>query len=468
MLDRRRPVPGRPPHGPARRDLTLLLACLGFFVLILDTTVVNVALPQIGDSVGGGVSGLQWVVDGYSLVLGALVLSSGSYSDRVGAAAAYAQGLAIFTVSSLVCVVAPNLAILLGARALQGLSAALMLPSSLALATQTCTDAKGKAQAIALWSTAGGVAVAAGPVVGGLCTSAFGWRSVFLINVPVTALLLLGMRTVPASAKRTSHLDLRGQAAAILSLTGLTFGVIEGARTGYSDVLPLTSFALAVVGAVLFAVIELHVPAPAVPLRQLDNRTAKGILTIGVAMFFGFYGVVFTLSLYFQDVLGYGPARSGLMFLPMTALIAVSTLNVARWVHRTGPWMPLTAGLLLTSAGLLLMLLLDEGSSPWLIALGTLPVGVGAGLSGPCLAMVLVSTLPEQAGVASGISNAVRQGSASLGVAVFGALFSGGTGFVTGMHRAFAISAVAQLVAVVLAVTFVRPALPARTRRQPA
>jgi DHA2 family methylenomycin A resistance protein-like MFS transporter len=442
---------------PSRATITLTVACAGFFIVVLDTTVVNLALPRIGNSLGGGVSGLQWVVDGYTIVIGTLVLSAGSVSDRIGAGAAYTRGLVLFGLSSAACGVAPSLGVLLAARIVQGTGAALMLPSSLALAGHARQDPHEQARAVALWATAGGVAVSAGPIVGGLLTQDLGWRSVFFINVPIVALALAGMRAAPAIERRRSSVDLPGQIAAGLALAGLTYGVIEGGHDGFGAAQVIVTLALGVTAAVAFLLIEARVSRPAVPVRLLANRVALGTSGVGMATFFSIYGVIFTLSLYFQRVLHHGPAVSGLLFLPMTILITLATLNLATIITRCGIWVPMTIGLLLMASSALMMLTLSDHSSSWQIGLVTLPLGVGSGFVGPCLPVGLLSAIPsEQAGVASGVANAIRQGAATIGVAAFGALFGAHVGFIVGMHRAFVVSLSALVIAIVLALTCVR------------
>jgi MFS transporter, DHA2 family, methylenomycin A resistance protein len=437
---------------------TVGIACAGFFMIVLDTTVVNLALPHIGADLGGGVTGLQWVVDGYTVVLGAFVLSAGGISDRIGASATFARSLALFGVSSAACGFAPSLGVLLGARACQGLAAALMLPSSLALAGQAYADPARRARTIALWATAGAVAVAAGPVVGGLLTDSLGWRSVFFVNVPIAAVALLGTLALPHSPRRPAHLDLGGQVAAVLALGGVTYGVIEGAHRGFGSPPVVAALVIAAVAGVLFVAIEHRTECPAVPLHLLANRAAAGTIGVGVAAFFSFYGVIFTLSIYFQRVLHDSPTHSGLLFIPMTAVIALVTTRLGALAHRIGVWIPMAAGMLLMEVGATAMLALDGHSAFWEIALVTLPLGLGSAFAAPCVPLALLGSLPhDQAGIASGIMHAVRQGSATLGVAVFGALVAGHVGFVHGMRTAFLVSALGLGAGVVLAVVWVRP-----------
>jgi DHA2 family methylenomycin A resistance protein-like MFS transporter len=452
--------------GPS---VTVAVACLGFFMVVLDTTVVNIALPSIDRDLGGGVSGLQWVVDGYTLLFGALVLSSGHLSDRIGASAAFAWGTALFAGSSVACALAPSLGLLIAGRLCQGAAAALMLPSSLAIVGQAHADPRARARAISFWAAAGGAAVAAGPVAGGLLTDALGWRSVFYVNVPIAAAALVGLILVPRSPRRPARLDIPGQVTAALALAALTFGLIEGGRRGYDDPLIIASLALFLVLTVAFVHVELRVPEPAVPLKLLSNRLAAGTIGAGATLYFSFYGVIFTLSLYFQYVLHNSPARSGLMFVPMTALITVATLTTNGWRHHSDAWIPLSAGLTLMVAGLLALAVVDADTATWQVAISTIPVGVGSGIAGPGIFVAMLAALPaDQAGIASGVANANRQVAATLGVAIFGALVAGGTDLVAGMQAAFLVSAGALVVGLGFALTCVRPRRPAAPAHLPA
>jgi DHA2 family methylenomycin A resistance protein-like MFS transporter len=448
---------------------TLSAAVLGFFVITLDAVVVNVALPSIRDDLGGGMTGLQWVVDGYTLLFGALVLSAGNLSDRIGASGAFGWGLGLFALSSVACGLAPSLGLLIAGRILQGAAAALMLPSSLALVGQAHTDARARARAVSFWAASGGAAVAAGPVVGGLLTDWLGWRSVFYVNVPIAALGLtaLALKLVPRSPRRPAQLDIPGQVAAAVAVGALTVGLIEGGRAGYGEPWIVAALLVFVVVSVIFVRVELRAPQPAVPLRLLSNLPVAGTIGAGAALYFSFYGVIFTLSLYFQDVLHESPTTSGLLFVPMTALITLATVTTNGWRHHSPAWISLATGLSLMIVGLLALATIDAGTPTWVTAISTVPFGVGSGIAGPgVLVAMLASMPPDQAGIASGVANANRQIAATLGVAIFGALLAGETDLVPGMQTSFLISAGAMILGLVLALTCVRPRGRARAVQQ--
>jgi len=427
-------------------------------MVVLDTTVVNIALPSIGRDLGGGISGLQWVVDGYTVVFGALVLSAGHVSDRIGATTAFGRGLALFGLSSAACGVAPTLGLLLVARVCQGAAAALMLPASLAVVGQAHVDPRDRARAISMWAAAGGAAVAAGPVLGGVLTQTLGWRSVFFINVPIVIATLALLPRVPRSPRRAARLDVPGQVSAVVALAALTFGVIQGGRVGFGHVQIIIALAIFVVAAASFVLVEREAVEPAVPLGLLTTRGAAGTIGAGLALYFSFYGVIFVLSLFFQRILHYSPTVSGLMFVPMTGLITFATVRTSGWTHRHGTWYPISVGFLIMLVGVLALVTIDASSPWWRIALSTIPVGVGSGIAGPAIPVALLAAIPaEQSGIASGIANAVRLLAATFGVAVYGALIAGQVGFISGMQAALLVSGGAMVVALGLTLAWIRP-----------
>lgn len=441
-----------------RRSLAVPVACVGFFMVVLDSTVVNIALPSIGRDLGGGISGLQWVVDGYTVTFGALVLSAGHVSDRTGASVSFGRGLAAFGISSAACGLAPTLGVLLVARVCQGASAALMLPASLALVGQAHTEARARGRAIALWAAAGGMAVAAGPVVGGLLTQELGWRSVFFVNVPIAILALSLLVLVPRSPRREARFDIPGQLLAVLALFCLTFGVIEGAHAGFGSPKIVTALATFLLASVIFVHVERRAEEPAVPLKLLASQAAAGTIGAGLALYFSFYGIIFVLSLFFQRVLHDSPAISGLMFVPMTALITLSTMRTSSWSHRHGVWVPVCVGLAIMLGGALALVGIDSQTAWWEIALFTVPVGVGSGIVGPAIPVALLAAIPaEQSGIASGIANALRNVAATLGVAIFGALVVGDGGFNAGVQRVFLVSAGTLALALGMTLVWIRP-----------
>ncbi|MHB9850239.1 MFS transporter [Streptomyces krungchingensis] len=432
-LDTRLPsVPGRSPGRSA--SLTLVAALLGFALITLDASVVNVALPSIRADLGGGMSGLQWVVDAYTLAFAALMLSTGAFSDRVGASRAYGIGITVFTLASMACGLAPNLPVLVGARVAQGVAASVVLPASLALVRQAYPDAARRARAVSLWAAGGSVAVALGPVAGGALTTVWDWRGIFFINVPLGVVASALLVRAPRSRPRPAPLDLPGQLTAVVALAALTFAVIEGGGTG------LVALAVAVVAGAVFVRVEARQPHPVVPPGLFRSRQVTVAVAAGAACSVAFYGVVFVFSLFFQQVQGRSPLYAGLMFLPMTGLIAVTNVVAGKLAGRFGPRLPMLLGQSLAAAGLLLLLVVDPATRPWAVALLLVPTALGCALTVPPLTAAMMDAVPSaRAGLAAGVLNSARQVSGGLAVAAFGSLVAGD--FESGMRVSLALSA---------------------------
>ncbi|MGW4495591.1 MFS transporter [Streptomyces sp. NPDC004376] len=423
--------------------LALAAALLGSALITLDASIVNVALPAIGSGLGGGLRGLQWVVDAYTLPFAALMLSTGAFADRAGASRAYGIGIAVFTLASAACGFAPNLAVLTAARVAQGAAAAVVLPASLSLVREAYADAARRARAVAVWAAGGSTALALGPVAGGALTTAWGWRGIFFVNLPVGAVALVLLLRAPRSTRRPAPLDLPGQTAAALALTGVTFAVIEGGTTG------MVALAVAVVAAAVFVRVEMRRAHPVVPLGMFRDRAVRAAVAAGAACSVAFYGVLFVFSLFFQQVQGRSALYAGLMFLPMTGVIAVTNLVSGKLTGRYGPRVPMTAGLALSVVGVLGLLGVGTSTPTVAAALLLVPLALGCALAIPALTAVMLDAVPAgRSGLAAGVLNAARQVSGGLGIAVFGALMAGG--FVTGLRMGLAVCVAALLVALAL------------------
>ncbi|GGU14646.1 MFS transporter [Lentzea flava] len=404
-----------PPHQTAGPKPVLATAFLGIFLINLDSMAMNVALPRIGLEFGGSTAALQWIVDAYLVMFAALLLSAGALSDRVGASRAFGAGAAVFTFASVACGLAPGLGELIGARLLQGGAAAIMLPSSLALVRQAFPDAVARARAIALWTVGGALAIAAGPLAGGVLTGTLGWRAIFFVNLPVGVATLLVLARTPRSPRVARPLDPLGQVTAIVALVALTFGVIDGVQP--------VALGVAVVAAVAFVLVESRVAAPMMPLGLFRSRTVTLSVVIGFVVNAAFYGLVFVLSLYFHDRLGLSAMAAGLVFVPMTAVVAVANLVSARVAARFGPRLPIAAGQLICAAAMAALLWVDEGTALPVIAVLLVPIGFGLGCAVPSLTAVLMGHIAaDRAGMAAGVLNSFRQTGGALAVAVFGAV----------------------------------------------
>ncbi len=429
------------PRRPAEAA-ALGAALLGFFVITLDALVVNVALPSVRDDLGGGVTGLQWVVDGYTLMFASLLLSAGSLTDRWGARRIFGAGLVVFTVASALCAGAPDLGLLVVARMVQGAGAAVIVPSSLALIREAFPDAKRRARAISLWALGGSAGSAAGPVAGGLLSQA-DWRLIFLVNVPVgivAALLLARARRSPRAVK--APFDWAGQVSAVLAMGALTFAAIEAGSSGLTAGHVLAALVLAVVSAGMFVAAQARGRSPMVGSALLRERTMVLSSAIGFALNVGFYGMIFLLSLYLQQAEGMSPLATGLAFVPMTLLTAAVSPTAASLAARFGARMPVITGQAAMAVGLVVLALVPATAPTWLLVAAMIPVGAGGSLAVPALTSLLLDHVaPEKAGTATGVLNTARQVGGALAVAVFGALIARPGHLETGLDTALCLAA---------------------------
>ncbi|ATL67640.1 MFS transporter [Nocardia terpenica] len=412
----------------------LIPALFGSFVIVLDASAVNVAVPVLGRELGASVSGLQWVLDGYTLMFAALMLSAGALADRIGAGRAFSIGLAGFTLASVACGAAPNLGTLIGARFVQGIAAALVLPSSLSLVRQGFADPARRAWALSMWAVAGSVAIAGGPVAGGVLTGMVSWRAIFLINVPFGIAALVFVARMAPSPRRAAPLDLLGQATAVLASAALTFALIEGGQAGFGSGPVLGALVLTVLSGAAFFAVESRVEQPMVPLGMFRARGVSITMAVGFAFNAAFYGIVFLLSLYLQQVRGLSAPATGAAFVPMMAIIGLANVSSPRVAARFGPRVPIVGGLLLVVLGSILLLAVHDSTPAALLAVLAVPVGAGGGLLVPTVMSVLLEAVPaDRSGMASGVFNAIRQMGAAMAVAVYGSLVAGGAGFHHGM-----------------------------------
>ena len=436
-------------------------ASFGFVVVQLDVTIVNVALPAIGRDFNVGVAELQWVVDAYSLVFAALLLSAGVLGDRLGSRRAYLAGFWLFAFASLACGLAPTGATLIAARAVQGIGAALLVPSSLALLNHASGhDAALRARMVGMWTAAGGVSIAAGPIVGGLLVGWLGWRTIFLVNLPICAFAaLLTLRTVPkdAAATRGGSLDPLGQVLAILALTGLVGAVIEARPLGPTHWVVLGGAAVALLAGGGFLVVEHRSKAPMLPLQFFSRPNFGAATLFGIMVNLTYYGVIFVLSLYLQQVKHWSALESGLAYLPLTAGFIASNMASGAIVARVGSRPPMIIGGLIGTVGFTLLALLDADSSYWQMLLPFILIPIGMGFAVPAMTTaILVSVERQASGVASAVLNTARQAAGTVGVAIFGALAAGGDQIVFGLKASSVISAVLVLGGAVLAMLFIR------------
>lgn len=420
-------------------------ASFGFFVTQLDVTIVNVALDAIGQAFDVPTARLQWVVDAYVLALAAMLLSAGAIGDRVGPRRAFVAGLLLFGLASAACGLASDAGMLILARVAQGAAGALLIPPSLALIAHAAHgDDRRRASAVGWWTAAGGVSIAAGPVLGGLLVESLGWRWVFFVNLPVCvigAVLTLAVAP-PTSAKPKVPFDVPGQALAVAAVTLLVGGLIEGGHRGWGGG-PLAALVAGLLLAAAFVLVERRASHPAMPLAAFRRRPAWTAVVVGSALNFTYYGLIFVLSLYMLRTLHWSPSRAGLAFLPLTATFIVSNLLSGGLAARFGARRVTTVGVLIAACGYALTARLGAESGLLQMLPGFALIPGGMGLAIPALTSGLLASVDKHdAGAASGTLNACRQVGGAAGVAIFGAL--AGTDVAAGL-RVSAVSAAALL-----------------------
>lgn len=400
--------------------------CAGYFLVLLDVTIVNVALPAIGSGLGADVGGLQWVVDGYALALASLMLTSGIVGDRYGHRRIVLAGLAVFGAGSLACGLAPGVRFLVVARVVQGVGAALLLPGTLAIIGRAFPDEAGRARAIGVWAGIGSLALPAGPLLGGALTDGPGWRAVFLVNVPIVLLALIWCSAVvrESVADRARALDLPGLLCGALALLAVTYAFIEGGRTGAGAPQVVTAAAVAGAALVALAGVERRRGDTAMLPPALLARPAFGAANACAwVMNLGTLGTLFVLTLFLQQVQHRSALLAGLALVPLFLPLAAVAPVGGRITSRIGARVPATAGLVITAAGLALLVRAAPDSGYGVLLVGFLLWGVGCGLLTPAVVAAAVAAVPpERSGLASAVSNTARQTGGAIGIAVSGAV----------------------------------------------
>jgi MFS transporter, DHA2 family, methylenomycin A resistance protein len=453
--------------APAARSLVLAVMCVGYFLVLLDVTVVNVALPQIGAGLGSGVAGLQWVVDGYALALAALLLAGGTVGDLRGHKRVVQVGLTVFGVASVGCALAPGTGFLIGARAVQGIGAALLLPGTLAIITRSFPDDRARAHAIGIWAAVGSVALPAGPLLGGLLVSGPGWRWVFALNVPIVlAAALIIARVVPSDADTgRGRVDVLGTALGAAALAMVTFTVIE---TGHAGVHLGTVLAavLAVLLVAAFVRAEQVSDQPMLPLRLFRRPAFSTANAVAAAMNLGTLGLLFLLTLYLQSVQQRSALLAGLALLPLFVPLSILAPTAGRIVGRVGPGPVMCAGLLLAAVGAGLLASWQADTAYLTLFPAMLCWGIGLALLTPAVVAAAIGAVPpDRSGLASGVNNTARQAGGAVGIAVYGAVAGppDDTGdFLAGLHGTALATAGLFVAAALATVAFIRRASGAR------
>jgi EmrB/QacA subfamily drug resistance transporter len=411
-----------------RKWWTLIAVSVATFMLLLDITVVNVALPSIREDLGASFTDLQWVIDAYALTLAALVLTAGSLADRLGRRRVFAAGLAVFSVASLLCAVAPDPAFLNVARAVQGVGGAAMFAVSLALIAQEFAAGRERGMAMGMYGATIGMAVAIGPLVGGALTDSLGWESIFYLNVPIgiAALAVTYMRLRESRDPNATRVDWAGTGTFSVALFLLVLALVRGNDEGWGSapIVALFSGAAALLAA--FLVIERRVAEPMLPLGLFRRPAFTGVQVAAFAISGSIFALFLYLTLYLQNYLGLSPFEAGVRYLPITVASFFAAPVAGMLISRVPARIMLSAGLAGVGAALLLMGGIDAGSEWTTLLAGFLVAGVAVGLLNPVIADVAVSVVPkEQSGMAAGINDTFRQVGVAVGIAVWGAIFVG-------------------------------------------
>jgi DHA2 family methylenomycin A resistance protein-like MFS transporter len=418
----------------------LVVMCTGYFLVLLDVTIVNVALPKIGSGIGASVSGLQWVVDGYALALASLMLAGGTVGDLHGHKRIVLGGMVVFGIGSLGCAVAPDATVLVAARVVQGVGAALLLPGTLAIISNAFPEGPEQAKAIGIWAGIGSLALPAGPMLGGVLIDGLGWRAIFFINVPIVVVAVVAAAAIvrESTDSQGRTLDLRGVVLGVLTLLATTFAFIDAGRAGAGSPAVIAAAVAAVVLLGAFVACERARGDGAMLPLALFRRPGFSVAN-GAAgtMNLGTLGTLFVLTLFLQSVQGHSALVAGLSIVPLFAPLAVIAPLAGRLTSRIGSRLPAAIGLAVAAAGLALLVLAKDGSSYPVLLPAFLLWGIGLGILTPAVVAAAIAAVPAaQSGLASAINNTSRQAGGAIGIAVAGSIAGQprAAGFLRGFH----------------------------------
>jgi EmrB/QacA subfamily drug resistance transporter len=451
-----------------RKWWTLVAVAFGLFMIMLDNTIVNVALPTMQRDLGLKVSELEWIVTGYALTFGAFMLTGGKLADLFGRRRIFVVGLVIFTGASLACGLAGGATVLIAARVVQGLGAALMNPATLSIITVTFPPRQ-RGTAIGIWAGVSALALAIGPLLGGVITERVNWNWIFFINVPIGILAIAAAYAFITESKDTSREqrpDVPGLATSAIGLFALSYGLIESNSYGWTSTRILVSFAIAAIFLGAFVLLELHQRLPMLDLALFKNRTFAGANTVMLLVGLSMFGVIFFVSLYVQNILGYSPIQAGAAFLPWTMLIVFLAPLAGRLADRVGPRWLVTCGMTIFGVSLFIFSRAGADASFWDLLPAMILGGIGLSATmAPVTATAMGSVPRDKAGVGSAVLNSMRQVGGSLGIGIMGAIVAHSVAvpgkptpneFVTGYHHALEVATVLVLSGALIAALTLR------------
>ncbi|MET7801822.1 DHA2 family efflux MFS transporter permease subunit [Streptomyces decoyicus] len=439
--------------GKTASGLRIAGLAAGFVMSIVDTTVINVAGPEVQHQLGLSLAGLTWVVDGYTLTFAALLLLAGSLANRFGAKTVFLTGVTLFVLASTLCGAAPNGAALVIGRLIQGVGAALSIPSSLGLLANTFPDPKQRAKTVAIWSSISAGSAAVGPLLGGVLVGTIGWRSIFYLNIPIGIVgLLLTTRLINPVPGRRFKPALLGHILSIVGLAGLCFGLIEGGTFGWTSAPIIGSFVVAVVAALFFLRAESRAPEPILPRGLFKIPRVQAINSVSFLLNLGLFGVIFMFGLFIQNARGAEPLEAGLQMLPLWGFFVVGNLTFARITGKAGTRWPMIAGLGSAAVVTLALTTISSAMPYWVLAVLIAISSLSIGVTVPAMTASLVEAVgKEHASTAGSTLNATRQIGTLIGVAIVGAILHGVTDWYVGATVAFLIAGVAYAASALLA-----------------
>ncbi|PFR34419.1 MFS transporter [Bacillus cereus] len=446
-------------HTRTISDIWILVSlAMGFIMATLDVTVVNVAVADIQEKLQISLSSTTWIVDGYMLFFASLLLAGGSLANRYGAKNIYLIGLTIFVIASVLCALAPTGTILIVARSIQGVGAALFMPSSLSLLAISYPDANKRAKMFGIWSAIVSISSGLGPFVGGVLVNTFGWRSIFLINIPIGIIgLLMAYFIVTSSPGKKGNLNIFNHILGIITLAGLSFTLIEGPSLGWSSSSIIIALIVTIVTATLFISIERRVKDPIIPMKLFNNSSFSSANLVGFLINFALFGGIFMFGLFLQKAKGASPFIAGVELLPIMAVFVIGNLLFARLTTRLGVKIPMLVSITIAGIGSLLLMFSVSSAPYWILAVIYAIANLGVGVAVPAMtATVMQAAGKEHANIAGATLNANRQVGALVGVAIMGIVLHEAHSWYNGATIAFLVMSIAYLVASFLTWRFVR------------